>query len=90
MKKFLNAFIGFAGSSENPQQMSMRFSAIILAVVSKAVSFAALAGYTFPYTDEQTQTIASSLAFVVAVIFWVYGAIRAVLNTPKVGAFLRS
>jgi hypothetical protein len=89
IKSFFDFFIGWTGSSQNPAEMSARFSSIILVVVSKAVMFATMFGYVLPYTDAQLQGVASSLAFVFATIYWVYGAIRAVLNRPKVAGFLK-
>ena len=89
IKSFLDAFIGFTGSSQDPAQMSARFSAIIIGVISKVAVLATFAGYVFPYSDAQLQGIASSLAFVFAVIYWVYGAIRAIINRPKIAGFLK-
>ena len=83
VKKVLNAFIGYTGSSENPEQTSMRFTSIILAVISKIIILATLSGHVLPYTDAQVQYVASSLAFVGAVIWWAVGAVRAVVNTIK-------
>lgn len=81
--KIVNAFVGYAGSSQNPEQTSMRFTSILLAVVSKIAMLTALGGYVLPFTDAQTQAGVSAMAFVAAAIWWTVGAIRAVMNAVK-------
>lgn len=88
IKIIFNTIIGYTGSSESPDKMSMRFTAIIIAVIAKVATIAAIAGYTIPLTDAQSQGVAASLAFVIAAIMWVYGLIRAVyvaLKTRNLG-----
>ncbi len=77
--KILQALIGYAGSSEDPSKMSMRFMAILLAVLGKVVALAAAAGYVIPFATADLQMFVGSIAFVAAALFWVVGAVRAVI-----------
>lgn len=83
LKKILRAILGYAGSSENPQAMSMRLSAIIIAVIGKLVMVASVAGYVLPLADAQIQLIVGNFALVGASIAWLFGLVRYVVNSVK-------
>ena len=83
IKKILNAIIGYSGSSENPEVMSLRFSSIIMGVISKIVALCAVAGFVLPYTTADVQLFVSALTLVACSLTWAFGLIRAVVNEWK-------
>jgi formate hydrogenlyase subunit 3/multisubunit Na+/H+ antiporter MnhD subunit len=91
-KAVLRALIGYAGSSENPSKMSLRFMAIITAVVSQfspliSVVIAYFGGDTL--SMEGLSQVMEPIVLTVACIMWLIGAIRAVLNTKTVAGILK-
>ena len=105
MKKFLtvlNAIVGFAGSSENPQKMSLRLTAVVMGVIAEFSPFLVLLAGTFMnlpdgVTAENIQQtlapVVQAFIFIIAGILWLIGAFRAAwsaLKVPeRVGAYLR-
>ena len=81
IKKIVDVIIGYSGSTEDPAKMSLRFSSVIIGLISKIAALAAVAGYVLPYTDAQIQFTVSSLAIVAASGAWVFGLIRYLWNT---------
>lgn len=105
MKKFLraiNAFVGFAGSSENPQKMSMRMMGVFMGVVSQFTPLIAMLIEKFVELPPgmTAETFVSSLTaaiepviLLIAVVLWLLGAFRAAWAAfniqERVGAYLR-
>ena len=81
IKKILDVIIGYSGSTEDPTKMSLRFSSLIVGVISKLAAVAAIAGYVLPYTDAQVQFTVASLSLVIASGAWVFGLVRVIWNS---------
>lgn len=75
--KILRALLGYAGSSEDPSKMSMRFMAVLLAVLGKMMALAAATGYVIPFATADMQALVGGMAFVAAALMWSVGLIRA-------------
>lgn len=105
MKKLLkgiNAFVGFAGSSENPQKMSMRMMGVFMGVVSQFMPLIAMAVEKFVelppgmsaemFVTNFTSSV-EPVILLIAVVIWLIGAFRAAWSAfnvqERVGAFLR-
>lgn len=90
LKAILQAFTGYAGSSENPEKVSARFMGIALGIASQ---FAPLISSFFSVNVEQFVTQAQPIVLLVAALMWAYGAIKAMWlaakANPTVGAFLK-
>lgn len=99
----LNAVVGFAGSSENPSKMSMRFMGIVMAVVAQVTPILLyVAGLVMDLPEGVTPTmvqdslgpVVQAVTFVVAGILWLVGATRAAMKAYSVqeraGAYLNS
>lgn len=93
MKKIsaiVKAFTGYAGSSESPEKVSMRFMGIAMALVSQ---FAPLIANFLPFGVEDFVRQAQPIVLLVACLMWTYGAVKAMWlaakASPTVGAFLR-
>lgn len=92
--KALNAVIGFAGSSENPSKMSLRFIGIITGVVTQFAPFISLilahALGVEGADPAQVQQVLEPWVYVIgtgtAIFLWVIGAIRAGWTAYNVGA----
>ena len=93
----LKALLGYAGSSENPQAMSLRMMGIITGVIGVGVPyiFPVLItlgvhlpfGVTADTVSANLTPIAQAFVYLGAASMWIIGAIRAVvvqLNTPVV------
>lgn len=83
--KLLNVVVGYTGSSQNPTQMSLRFTAIIVAGFSTLAGITAALGVTLPLNSETSQMWAASIGIVAAVIAWLVGLVRYVwkaMRTP--------
>lgn len=91
IKAIFRALIGYAGSSENPNKMSMRFMGIITAFISQLAPFIALIVSQFDVMLDVNKfaAVIEPLTLSVACVIWITGAVRAVLNTPKVAGYLR-
>jgi hypothetical protein len=105
MKKVLsvlNAIIGFAGSSENPQKMSLRLTAVVMGIIAKfsplLVFVASSAmhlpeGVTAENVQQTLEPVVQAFIFIIAGVLWLVGAFRAgwiALKMPeKIGAYLR-
>lgn len=98
IKTFLNALIGYAGSSENPQKMSMRFMGILMGLISQFSPIIAL--IVERLTDKPTGvapevyiqdliTTIQPIMLSIACVLWVIGAIGAVMRHPKVAGILK-
>lgn len=90
IKAIIQAFTGYAGSSENPEKVSARFMGIALGIASQ---FAPLISSFFSVNVEQFVTQAQPIVLLVAALMWTYGAIKAcwlaAKANPTVGAFLK-
>lgn len=90
IKVIIQAFTGYAGSSENPEKVSARFMGIALGIASQ---FAPLISSFFSVNIEQFVNQAQPVVLLVAVLMWTYGAIKAcwlaAKASPTLGAYLR-
>ncbi len=97
LKTIFGALVGYAGSSENPNQTSLRFMGIITGVMSQ---FAPLISLVVVHTTNfctagvdvcitQFTGVIQPLVLAVACGMWIVGAIRAMVNTPTVAGFLK-
>lgn len=99
IKQVLNAIIGYAGSSEAPQKMSMRFMGIITGIISQLSPIIALVvskmidlpnGVSATAYVGGLSNMIEPIVLSFACILWIIGAVRAVMATPKVAGFLRN
>ena len=99
IKSIFSAVIGFAGSTENPSQTSMRFMGIITGVISQfspllsivIAHFSVLpAGMTPDQFAGNLTGIIEPIILTIACVMWCVGAVRAAINAPVVAGFLRS
>lgn len=97
LKSVLNALVGYAGSSENPEKMSLRLMGIITGIVSQ---FSPLISLVVAHTTNlctagmntctaQFTSVIEPIVLTMACVMWIVGAVRAVLNTPTVAGFLK-
>ena len=97
IKAVLSAIIGYAGSSENPQKMSLRFMGIIMGVISQFSPLISL--FVMHFTNfctagmdicvAQFTDIVQPLVLTIACVIYLVGMVRAVMSMPKVAGFLR-
>ena len=93
LKVALRALIGYAGSSESPSKMSLRFMGIITAVVSQfapIISFVVTRVYGEGLNGAELTQLVEPIVLTVACVMWLVGAVRAALNTKTVAGILRS
>ena len=83
IKKIADVIIGFSGSSEDPEKMSLRFISIIMGVIGKIFALCAVAGYTLPFTLTGVQYYVGIFAVVIASLTWLVGLIRALFASFK-------
>ncbi len=89
LKAVLQAFTGYAGSSENPEKISARFMGIALGVASQvAPVITALFSVDVTHFVNEAQPV----VLLVACVMWTCGAIKACWSAakanPTLGAFL--
>ena len=92
LKLALRALIGYAGSSESPSKMSLRFMGIITALVSQfapMISFVVTKIYGSGIDSVELTRLIEPIVLTVACVMWLVGAVRAVLNTKTVAGILR-
>src|SRR5574337_919808 len=92
-KAVFRALIGYAGSSENPEKMSMRLMGIVMGVVSQ---FSPLISFGVVHLDPNfcpggidscvanLSSVIQPIILTVACVVWVVGAVRAAWNAPIV------
>ena len=91
IKAIIQAFTGYAGSSESPEAVSTRFMGIAIGLVSQ---FAPIIVALFHPSVDITQFVnaAQPIVLLVAIVMWLYGAIKAcwlaAKASPVVGRFL--
>ena len=90
LKIVLDALTGYAGSSESPEKVSLRFMGIALGIVSQFMPIIDI--LHLPIDVMQFVNAAQPFVLLVAVIMYVYGAIKATWNalkaSPTFGRFL--
>lgn len=89
LKIILNALTGYIGSSANPESISTRFVGISLGVITFAAPYiASVLGIGAEQVVAQVQPI----AYFIAVVWWIVGAIKACWNalktSPTFGRFM--
>jgi len=98
IKTALNALVGYAGSSENPQKMSLRFMGILTGLISQfspllslvVAHFSVLpAGVTVEQFSASLSGVIEPMILTGACLMWIIGAVRAVMATPTVAGFLK-
>lgn len=91
-KNVLSAIIGYAGSSEDPQKMSLRFYGVAVGVSSQVMPFIILIGARFMslpegVTPEQASASVTPLlqlvCYALASVLWSVGLIRAIHSAVK-------
>ena len=86
----IQAFTGYAGSSENPEKVSARFMGLALGIVSQ---IAPLISSFFPFDIEVFANQAQPIVLLTACILWAYGAVKAMWlaakASPTLGAYLQ-
>jgi len=96
IKVVLQALTGYAGSSESPEKFSMRFTGIIIGVVSQFAPLIAVfvSHYGIANVNIDALTaVVGSLTLSVGCIVWVVGAIKAcwkaAKDSPQIGGIFR-
>lgn len=90
LKIALDALTGYAGSSESPEKVSLRFMGIALGIVSQFMPIIEL--LHLPIDVMQFVNAAQPFVLLVAVVMYIYGAIKAtwiaLKASPTMGRYL--
>lgn len=90
LKAIIQAFTGYAGSSENPEKVSARFVGIMMGFVSQ---FAPIISSVFSIDAQAFAIQAQPLILVFAVLMWSFGAVKAMWlaakNSETLGGYMR-
>ena len=85
-KRVLQALTGYVGSSESPEKISARFVGASIGVVTFIAPYlAGLLGIGAGSIVSSVQPV----GFLVAVIWYIYGAIKAMWNAARVAGYIK-
>ena len=89
-KAIIQALTGYVGSSENPEKISARFVGTSMALITFLAPFL---GKFLGMGAEQIIAQVQPIAYMIAIVWYVYGAIKAMWTAakahPTLGAYLK-